>query len=87
MGLFLPKLDKTMPIVSVKVKVLGMSIPVEFFGISTPQFQRFWQTNSLRLDGAATASFTDETAADPYDRAQMQRVIDFCAALSRGLAG
>lgn len=85
MGLFLPKMDKTMQLVSVHVKVLGMTVPIEFFGIPTPRFMRWWQTQSLRLDGAAIG-FDDETAADPYDPAQQQRIIDFLVALSRGLS-
>lgn len=87
MGLFLPKLDKTMQIVSVQVKVLGMTVPIEFFGIPTPRFMRFWQTNSLRLDGAATLASVPETAAAEYDQAQFQAVLDFCNALRRGLSG
>ena len=87
MGLFLPTLDKTMPIVTVYVKVLGMTVPIAFEGIATPRFMRFWQTNSLRLDGAATLAAVPTTAAATYDQAQFQAVLDFCNALRRGLSG
>lgn len=86
MGLFLPKLDKTMPIVTVRVKVLGMTVAVSFDGIATPQFQRWWQTQSLRLDGAATLGGLPEAAAADYDQAQFQQVLDFLNALKRGLS-
>lgn len=87
MGLYLPKLDKTMPIVTAKWRdpATGKDMVVEC--TSTPRFQIFWQFQSVRLDGAATVNFSDETAAVSYDPAQIQRLIDFCAGLSRGLAG
>lgn len=85
MGLFLPKLDKTMRIGEFEVTNPKTGRRETIYIISTPQFQRWWQTQSLRLDGAAVG-FDQETAAAFYDQAQMQRVIDFCAAISRGLA-
>lgn len=85
MPFFLPKLDKTMPIVTGSVTINGK--PVQFNCISTPQFQRFWQTQAVRLDSAAGgASFPAETAEATYNQAQMQRVIDALASLYRGLA-
>lgn len=87
MGLFLPKMDKTMQLVSIKVQVLGMTVPIEFFGIPTPRFMRWWQTQSLRLDGAAVGGSLPEVAAADYDPVQFQAVLDFNNALQRGLAG
>jgi hypothetical protein len=85
MSLFLPKLDKTMPLVTGKITINGK--PVEFEAIATPQFQRFWQTQSVKIDSAAAGgSFVTETAALTYDPAQMQRVIDALAALYQGLS-
>lgn len=84
MGVFLPKLDKTMGIAMGEITVMGIKIKFEV--IPTPRFMRFWQTNSLRIQGAAV-NFPEETAEASYDQAQMQRLLDFAAALSRGLAG
>lgn len=86
MGLFLPKMDKTMQLVSVHVKVLGMTVPIEFFGIPTPRFMRWWQTQSLRLDGAVVGVSLPTTASATYDQAQFQAVLDFCNALKAGLS-
>ncbi len=74
MGLYLPKLDKTMKLVNPD-------------GTPSPRFIIFWQFQSVRVDGAAAVNFDGETASATYDQAQMQRVIDALAAISRGLSG
>lgn len=87
MPFFLPKLDKTMPIVAFKLRDIKTGKMIDHDAIATPQFQRFWQTQAVKLDSAAGgASFATETAAASYDQAQMQRVIDALASLYRGLA-
>lgn len=74
MGLFLPKLDKTMKIVNPD-------------GTPSPRFIIFWMFQSVRLDGVATLGNLPEVAAPDYDPVQFQAVLDFCNGLKRGLAG
>lgn len=88
MGFKLPKLDKTMPIVTVRWidPTTGKNMVAE--GSASPRFQIFWQFNTLRLDDASSAagSSLPTTAAATYDQAQFQAVLDFCNALKSGLS-
>lgn len=88
MGFKLPKLDKTMPIVTVRWidPTTGRNMVAE--GSASSRFQIFWQFNTIRLDDASAASGSSlpTTAADPYDAAQFQAVLDFCNALKGGLS-
>ncbi len=86
MGLFLPKLDKTMQIGQFEMTNPTTGKRETVYVISTPQLQRFWQTNSLRLDGAATLAGVPETAEASYSQSQFQAVLDFCNDLKRGLS-
>lgn len=72
MGLYLPRLDATMKLVNPD-------------GTPSQRFIIFWQFQAIRIDGAAAVNFSNEVAAAEYDPAQMQKVLDFCAALSRGI--
>ena len=87
MALFLPKLDKTMPIVTVRWvdPTTGKNMVAD--GTSSSRFQIFWQFQSVKIDSAAGGgTFSQEAASDEYDPAQMQRVIDALASLYRGLS-
>lgn len=80
MPLKLPKPDKTMPLVQGTITINGK--PTPFDAVATPQYQRFIQTSSIRIETPGGGSaFSGETAADPYDPAQMQRVINALAAI------
>ena len=87
MGLYLPKLDKTMPIVTARWTDPATGKPMVVECTSTPRFQIFWQFQSVRLDGAATVNGVPEVASVSYDSDQMQDVLDFCNSLRRGLTG
>jgi hypothetical protein len=80
MGLKLPNLDKTMPLVTGKIMINGKL--VEFEAIATPQMQRFWQRSTIKIDTpGGGVSYAGGTAADPYDPAQMQALMNAVAAI------
>lgn len=86
MGLFLPKLDKTMRIGEFEVTNPKTGRRETIYIISTPQFQRWWQTQSLRLDGAVIGGTLPTVASASYDQAEFQAVLDFVNALKSGLS-
>jgi hypothetical protein len=80
----LPKLDKTMPLVTVTTTDPRTGQPIELEGIPSPQMQRFWQSAVQKADGAAgdlngkvntkTISYSSQTISNPPTQGEVQAI-------------
>ena len=61
MSLRLPKIDKTMHLVTVEVRDPATGKTLSGFGVISPEGQRYWQSAAIRADGAGDDASTKVT--------------------------
>lgn len=64
MSLRLPKIDKTMHLVTVEVRDPTTGKTLSGFGVISPEGQRYWQSAAIRADGAGDDASTKVTKMD-----------------------
>lgn len=79
----LPRLDKTMPIVTVRIR-LANGTTIEAEGVPSPAYQRFWQSAVQKADQVAndtdgkvntkTINYTAPAISNPPTQAQVQAI-------------
>ena len=93
MPLRLPKLDKTMPIVGLRLRDPQSGRMVEHEAVPTPAMQRFWQSAVIRSDTGAEDATTKVSQMDhniypqralsnPPTQEQLQQLSDALSAIA-----
>lgn len=89
MALKLPKIDKTMHLVTVTVRDTKTGRDLIGYGVISPEGQRYWQSSAIRSDGAVSLqSLTYNGSASPtYNAGDLQGAMDKIREICEALSG
>jgi hypothetical protein len=91
----LPRLDKTMPIVKVTIRLEG-GRTIEGEGVSTPEYQQFWQSAVKKADAAgsdltgkvsqlSSVVYPGATISNPPTQGEVQAIANALAIIAEAM--